>query len=367
MNLKQRINHQSFVVVLLSASLVIAACGPKEVAERPEVARPVKMITVGVNAGGETLEVPGSVFAAQSADLAFEVSGQMEARMVDEGQFVKAGDVVAKLDARDYVAQRNRAKAQRDTAKSDYDRYAEAFKGNAVTAQDVSRSKGHLDVTEADLEVAEKALDETQLRAPFGGRIVARLVEDFANVQAKEPVLSLQDESSLELRVDVAERDWVRGDSSIPREELTKIMNPRVQIASLPGREFAGYLKEMSANADPVTRTYRVTLGFEPPEGASVSPGMTGSVIVDRNSREQSGEENLSIPANTITADDVGNPFVWVVDPSSMRVRKQEVQIGELSGSNVKIAGGLSVGDQVITSGVNSLSENMLVRNLNGN
>ena len=367
MNSKQRINHQSFVVVLLSASLVIAACGPKEVAERPEVARPVKMITVGVNAEGETLEVPGSVFAAQSADLAFEVSGQMEARMVDEGQIVQTGDVVAKLDARDYVAQRNRAKAQRDTAKSDYDRYAEAFKGNAVTAQDVSRAKGHLDVTEADLKVAQKALDDTQLRTPFGGRIVARLVEDFANVQAKEPVLSLQDESSLELRVDVAERDWVRGDSSLSRAQLTEVINPRVQIASLPGREFQAYVKEMSASADPVTRTYRVTLGFESPEDASVSPGMTGSVVVDRNMRSGTAKDLLSIPANTITADDAGNPFVWVVDPASMRVRRQEVQLGELSGSNVNIASGLSVGDQVITSGVNSLSENMLVRNLNGN
>jgi RND family efflux transporter MFP subunit len=295
------------------------------------------------------------------------VSGQMEARMVDEGQIVQAGDVVAKLDARDYVAQRDRAKAQRDTANSDYERYAEAFKGNAVTAQDVSRSKGHLDVTQADLDVAQKALDETQLRAPFAGRIVARLVEDFANVKAKEPVLSLQDESSLELRVDVAERDWVRGDSSVPLAELTKKLHPRVQIASLPGREFAGYVKELSASADPITRTYRVTIGFESPEGASVSPGMTGSALVDRNSRSLLGEEGLSIPANTISADDVGNPFVWVVDPASMRVRKQEVQLGELSGSDVKIASGLSVGDQVIASGMNSLSENMLVRNLTSN
>lgn len=367
MNLKQRFNRQSFVVLLLSASVVIAACGPKEVAERPEVSRPVKIITVGVKAGGRTLEVPGSVFAAQSADLAFEVPGRMEARMVDEGQIVQAGDVVAKLDARDYVAQRNSAKAQRDTAKSDYDRYAEAFKGNAVTAQDVSRSKGRLDVTEADLNIAQKALEDAELRAPFGGRIVARLVEDFANVQAKEPVLSLQDDSSLELRVDVAERDWVRGDSSLTRAQLTERINPRVQIASLPGREFPAYVKELSASADPVTRTYRVTLGFEPPEDASVSPGMTGSVVVTRNVVHQFAEDVLSIPANTITADDAGNPFVWVVDPASMRVRKQEVQLGELTGANVRIASGLSIGDLVVTSGVNSLSENMLVRNLTSN
>ncbi len=369
MNLMRRIGSQSAasMLLLLSATVVITACGPKEVAEMPEVTRPVKMMTVGVNAGGETLEVPGSVFAAQSADLAFEVAGRMQERIVAEGQNVQTGDVVAKLDARDYVAQRDRAKAQRDTAKSDYDRYAKAFEGNAVTEQDVSRAKGRLDVTQADLDVAKKALDDTQLRAPFAGRIVARLVEDFANVQAKEPVLSLQDESSLELRVDVAERDWVRGDSGKPRDEVTRRINPRVQIASLPGREFPAYIKEMSASADPVTRTYKVTLGFEPPEDASVSPGMTGSVVVDRNMRNSAEEGVLSVPANAIVADDVGNAFVWIIDGSSMRVRKQDVVVGELSGGNARITNGLSVGDQIVISGVNSLTENMLVRDLNNN
>ena len=364
------INSCNARLVWLVASLsgFVGACGQEAPIERAEVARPIKMISIGEGAGSRTLEVPGSVSAAQSADLSFEVSGRMLARIVEEGQIVKAGEVVAKLDPRDYVSQRDGARARRDTAKADYDRYATAFEKNAVTEQQVSRSKGYLDITQAELDVAEKALQDTELRAPFGGRIARRLVDDFANVRLKQPVMVLQDESSLELRVAVAERDWVRSNSGIARDELTRRVNPRVEIASLRGRLFPAYVKELSNSADPVTRTYEVTFGFESPTDVNVSPGMTGKVIVDLYTENRAaGRASVSVPSNAVVADEEGNPYVWVVDPSTMRVARRAVEPGELSGAAVPILSGLSGGDVVVISGVNSLTDGMLVRDLAGN
>jgi RND family efflux transporter MFP subunit len=363
-------NYWSAHLVWLMASLsvFVGACGQEAPVERAEVARPIKMISIGEGAGNRTLEVPGSVSAAQSADLSFEVSGRMLARIVEEGQVVEAGEVVAKLDARDYVAQRDGARARRDTAKADYDRYTKAFEKNAVTEQQVSRSKGHFDITQAELDVAEKALQDTELRAPFGGRIARRLVDDFANVRLKQPVMVLQDESSLELRVAVAERDWARGQSDITRDELTRRINPRVEVASLRGRLFPAYVKELSNSADPVTRTYEVTFGFESPTDVNVSPGMTGKVIVDLYTENRAeGDAPVLVPSNAVVADEEGNPYVWVVDPSTMRVAKRAVEPGELSGAAVPILSGLSGGDMVVVSGVNSLADGMLVRDLGGN
>ncbi|MDH4126381.1 MAG: efflux RND transporter periplasmic adaptor subunit [Gammaproteobacteria bacterium] len=356
-------------LALLTTGLcaILAACGPADAPERPEVARPVKMITIGDTAGSATLEVPGSVFAAQSAELAFEVSGRMLARMVEEGQLVQAGDVVARLDDRDYVQQRDRERAQRDTAQADYERYAKAYQTNAVTEQQVSRAKGQFDVSQANLNVAQKALDETRIRAPFSGRIVKRLVDDFANVGAKQPVLVLQDESSLELRVNVAERDWARGDATLALDEINRRLQPRVQIASLGGRQFPARIKELSASADPVTRTYSVTFAFETPTDVRVSPGMTGSVIVDLYTQNIQGGTGVAIPGDAIVADETGKPFVWVVDESSMRVSKRSAEVGELSGKDAHILGGLSGGERIIVSGVNSLSDNMLVRSIDQN
>jgi RND family efflux transporter MFP subunit len=349
-------------------SVFVAACGQEAPPEQVEVARPIKMMSVGVGAIGGTLEVPGSVAAAQSADLSFEVSGRMMERIVEEGQLVEAGEVVAKLDSRDYVAQRNGARARRDTAKADYDRYRVAYEKNAVTEQQVSRSKGQLDVTQAEFDIAEKALQDTELKAPFAGRIARRLVDDFANVRPKEAVIVLQDESSLELRVAVAERDWGRGNTGLPREELTRRINPRVEIAARRGRFFPAYIKEASNSADPVTRTYEVTFGFENPADANISPGMTGKIIVDLYTESLAAEEGtISVPSNAIFADADGGPHVWVVDPASMRVAERAVEPGELTGAMVPILSGLSDGDIVVVSGVNSLADGMLVRDLGGN
>jgi RND family efflux transporter MFP subunit len=348
-------------------SFLLSACGPDDVVERAEVARPVKMITIGLAAADETLEIPGSIYAAQSAELGFEVAGRMSERLVEEGQVVTAGQIVAKLDARDYLVRRDRARANRDTAKADYDRYTKAYTANAVTEQEVSRAKGQFDVFQADLDVAQKALDDTGLRAPFDGRIAKRLVDDFANVNAKQAVMILQDESSLELRVDVSERDWVQGDSSLPRDEVTKRIKPRVQVASLGERFFPAYLKELSNSADPVTRTYGATFGFANPADANLSPGMTGRVIVDRYRENISAVAGLAVPSNAVIADADGHPFVWVVDAATMRVSKRPVELGELSGGNASVLSGLSSGDRVIVSGVNSVTENMLVRELESN
>ena len=348
--------------------VLVGACEQEAPVERAEVARPIKMMSISTGVGSQTLEVPGSVFAAQSAELSFEVSGRMLARIVEEGQMVAAGEVVAKLDPRDYVAQRNGARARRDTTKADYDRYRVAFEKNAVTEQLVSRSKGQLDISQAELDVAEKALQDTELRAPFAGRIARRLVDDFANVRPREPVMVLQDESSLELRVAVSERDWGRGDTSRPRDEISRRINPRVEIASHRGRLFPAYIKEASNSADPVTRTYEVTFGFQTPSDVNISPGMTGKIIIDlytENLAEAGGP--VSVPSNAVVADVDGNPYVWVVDPATMRVVKRAVEPGELSGSMMPILSGLSGGDIIVVSGVNSLTDGMLVRDLGDN
>jgi len=351
--------------VSIILSIAISACGPEEIVELAEVARPVKILTLGLATGDSTLEIPGSVHAAQSAELAFEVAGRMLERIVEEGQVVTAGDVVARIDPRDYLARRDRARATRDTTGADYERYSIAYQANAVTGQDLSRAKGQFDVAQADLDVAQKALEDTALRAPFGGRIARRLVDDFANVRAKEPVMILQDESSLELRVDVSERDWVHSDADIPRDQVTRLINPRVKIASLADHLFSAYLKEMSASADPVTRTYQVTFGFAKPDFANVSPGMTGSVIVDRARMNLQTAASMAIPVNLVVADTDENPFVWVIDAASMRTGKRPVELGEMSGGNVNVRSGLSIGDKIVASGVNSVTPNMLVRDLN--
>ena len=101
------------VAISILLSCLLGGCGPDQVVEMAEVARPVRTITIGLATGNETLQIPGSVYAVQSAELSFEVAGRMLERLVEEGQ------VVAKLDARDYQARRDGARASWSTAEDD--------------------------------------------------------------------------------------------------------------------------------------------------------------------------------------------------------------------------------------------------------
>jgi RND family efflux transporter MFP subunit len=213
-------------------------------------------------------------------------------------------------------------------------------------------------VSEAQLEIKEKAVADTELVAPFAGVMARKLVEDFANVQAKEPVLILQDNSVLEIEVAVPERDFVRGKiQNETKEAATERLAPKVIVSSLPDREFPARIKEYATTADPVTRTFPVKLNFENPEDVTILPGMTARVrvVIDP-------ESAWSVPVTAAQADENDQPYVWKVDSESMKVSKAAVELGPLTGDRVLLTGGVEKGDLVAISGVTSLREGLQVR-----
>ncbi len=348
---------------LVASSLLVAACG-EEPAEVPEeVARPIKIVTFGSEAEGFTLEYSGTVAAAQRSDMGFEVQGRVTEFLVSSGEAVTEGQVLARLDPVDYQAELDKAVANRNAAEADFRRYQQAFDENAVTEQDLDLAKRNLDVAEASLRSAQKALSDTELKAPFTGVIAQKLVNDFANVQAKEPVLVLEDDSSLEIDVNIPEQDWARAKPDIPIEERSRRARPRVVIPAIANRSFPATLKELDTTADPVTRTYQVTFAFAKPDDVIVRPGMTGSVVltVPTDIVTEDLATSQSIPSAAVRSDDQGNAFVWLVG-DDMRVSKQPVSVGELAGDGIRVVGGLEPGSRIAASGVHNLREGMLVK-----
>jgi RND family efflux transporter MFP subunit len=345
------------------ACIVLVACEQEIVEEVAPVTRPVKLLTIGALAGGSTLEFPGSISATQDAKISFEVAGQIIELPVSEGDDVEAGAVLAKLDNRDYAAARDRALAQRNAARADFNRYDEAYKADAVTAQDLDLAKRNLDVAQADLTTAQKGVDDAILRAPFAGRVAIKYVEAFETVQAKQAILLLQDESGLEIDVAIAERDWARAEPGLTNEQLTERMKPRVVVSSIPGREFPARIISKASAADPVTRTYAVTLAFDKPGDLNISPGMTGKVVI--MVREGVAiDTGVLIPSAAVLADAENTPYVWVVSPGGNTVNRRTVAVGQISGDSIRITSGLKNGDEIAISGVHSLVEGMPVRAL---
>jgi RND family efflux transporter MFP subunit len=358
-----RTGSGSVLVGLVLAGLVLAGmgCGQEPVEAPAEVSRPVKMLTLGAGAAGGVREYPGSVKATQNSEMAFEVPGRITEFPVDEGMQVEKGGLLARLDPRDFEADRDATVARMNMAKAEYERYMKLYEDNAVSLQDLDVKRRNFEVTESRVRTAEKAVQDTELRAPFSGRVAKKLVEDFQNVQAKETILILQDESGFELIVNLPEGDAVLADPGLSLEERTKRATPRVAIGTLPGRTFPARIKEFATTADPVTRTYDASFAFEPPAGVSIRSGMTGKVIVNLPGDETG---RFSVPTNAVTSDESGNPFVWKVDPDSLRVSRVSVTVGEMSGSKIEISAGLVQGDRIAVSGVSNLREGMLVRPL---
>lgn len=344
-------------------SLLMAACGEKPVEAPEEVARPVKIIAFGGGGDTATLEYSGTIAAAQRSDMGFEVPGRVTEFLVSAGEVVEEGRVLARLDPADYEAELDKAVANRNAADADFERYQQAYNENAVTQQDLDVARRNLDVANASLRTARKALSDTELKAPFAGVVAQKLVNDFANVQAKEPILVLEDDSSLEVDVNVPERDWAQAKPNLTLAERSERAKPRVRITAIPDRVFPAVAKEIDTTADPVTRTYSVTFSFAKPTDVIVRPGMTAAIVMSVPPDVTSDEMSLgtALPSAAVRSDEAGNAFVWRVG-DDMRVSKQPVEVGELSGDNVRVLSGLEPGTRIAASGVHNLREGMLVK-----
>jgi RND family efflux transporter MFP subunit len=325
------------------------------------------MMTVGDGALEVTWEYPGEIKAVRSVNLGFEVPGRIIELPIQDGLNVNEGDLLGRLDPSDYEAARDAALAQRKAMRSAYVRARKIFDEGAGSQAEVDKTLRDITVAEQDLKKAQKALDDTMLKAPYSGMVGEKLGDIFQNVQAMEAVLVFQDITSLEMDVTVPERDFVRLKKGLSTEERTTIARPEVAISTVPDRLFPASLKSFTTTADPVTRTYKATFAFDNPGDVNILPGMTARVLLNPQPEvleEYTSLGGISIPLVATSGDEQGNAYVWLVDPDSMRVTRKLVTLGEIFDEQVMITGGLQNGDRIAISGVASLQEGVKVRPL---
>jgi len=359
--LKQRDFRRGTLTVLLMglvALLVLAGGCGNNAEQAEEVVRPVKLMTIGTDGAGGQREYPGRVAAAEEVLMGFEVPGRIVEFPVMEGQEVTAGTLMARLDDRDFVAQLDSETARRNEARADFERNQALYERDAISLRDLEVVRRRYEVTEANLRQAEKAVADTRLLAPFDGRVSSRKVENNENVQAKQPVVMFLDDSTLEIKASVPETDFLklRGAGSV--ENMTEILSPQVEISAAPGTLIPAYIKEMRNTADPVTRTYEVTLGFTSPAGLAVASGMTAKIIATLPVGEAG---RIMVPASAVTGDPEGNSLVWVFNADGGVVNARLVTVGEMSAGSIEILSGLAEGDRIAVLGAKNLTEGMRV------
>lgn len=346
-------------LVVLAAGFGPLGCGKQEEPEQKELIRPVKFFEVGHSGKGTAIEFSGKIKASQEVDMSFEVPGRIIEFPVTEGQRVSKGALLARLDPRDYQIRLDAARADLNAARADYERARELYENNTISRRDLDVARRNFEKARAGTDSAEKAVKDTRLTAPFEGLIARTLTDNFQNIQAKQAVLSIHDDTSLEMLVDIPEQDLTRLKTDTSAAKLNQTYHPEILVSSLPGRTFPAEFREASTVADPTTRTFEVTFGFEPPTDVTILPGMTARLRIT----EKSGPtDTIYIPAKAVFASPEKQSMVWKIDPSARQVTAVPVTVGNMAGADIRVNEGLAPGDLIAVSGVHQLRDGMTVR-----
>ena len=339
-------------------ALLLGACGEDEAPQAaPDPVRPVKTVVVAGGGSGAMRSFPGRVDAARQVELSFSVPGKLQELPVKEGQRVEEGEVLASLDPTDYRTVVTDQQARFDKAQAEFRRAEELIQKNFISRQDYDALRSTLRSATASLERAKVDLGYTVMKAPFSGRVAQRYVENFTEVQAKEPVLALQDTDDLEVKFQVPE-NLMRLAREGRARDLVKVS---ARFDGAGDRSFPLAYKEVSTRADPQTQTFQATYTLPAPDDVTLLPGMTASVDVDM-SAIRSGSEVFTLPVSAVVGDTTKTPTVWVVNEESMTVSPRSVEVGAMSGERISVTAGLEPGDRVVVAGVSFLRDGMKVR-----
>jgi len=345
----------------LTLTAVLAACQPsEEIQPKPEPVRPVRVLTVEKLPGGETVTLTGNIQAQDDVALAFRVGGQLIERNVNVGDRLRAGQVVARLDA---VNERNAVDAARANlagamarlveARNTVARYqpmlargfvARAQFDRAVEARDAAQAQ--VDAVQAQVNTAENQLGFTTLVADGPGTVTARGAEPGEVVAAGAMIVRLARQSGRDAVFDVPAR-VIEAASAEDRVTVTLSSDPRITTT--------GRVREVSPQADPVTRTFKVRVGLAtPPEAMRLGSTVTGAIALG-------GTAGIKIPTAALTATG-GAPAVWTLDPASNTVALRNVEVVRYELDRVLVSQGLEPGELVVTAGVQTLRPGQEVR-----
>ncbi len=341
-------------VVMPMLSLVLLACDAEQEAPEREVMRPVKTIMLE-EAAGMTRKFPASIESSRRVELSFRVPGKLSELLVHEGDKVQAGQLLAVLDPKDYQLALDDAEAESARAKGDWERAKVLVVDGHLSRSDFDHYESVFQQALAALQQARLNRSYTELKAPIEGTIAKRYIQNFEELAAKQEVISLRDNSELEVRVDVPEQimsllvlNYAEGN-----DEGLWVSFPAASEQRFPLRT-----KEIATRADPKTQTFQARMTFAAPEQLNVLPGMSAVVIADLESMS-ADTLRVSLPAAAIDQRQ-GQTRLWLYQPETGTATPRAVTVGpQVGGDKVDIIEGLEMGDRIIVAGVGSLNETM--------
>jgi len=352
-------------VLLLPVITLMSACQEVQTTNdqgKSPLVRPAKIVSVLSSGLSFNRTYPGTLEAAEKAELAFRVSGQVSSLPARAGLRVKKGELLARLDDTDYRNSFDERKARFDLANIQHQQSKKLFKQKLSSQLQSDQSAAELKSAQAALDQARTNVDYTELLAPFDGVVAQVDIQNFQTVQAMSPIIKLQNDIALDIQFSVPET-IISQLRRVEDPEVIESICGKVSFSAHPGRTFKACHKEHESIPDPVTRNYSAVFSLKSISELSLLPGMTASIEIDFTPfLADQNNQILFVPIESVFEKD-GKQWVWKVDEES-RAQIQEITPGRFENDLLEIKSGLSVQDKIIAAGVSFVRQGLQVKPL---
>jgi len=351
------------LAAILASAALLVACQREVAKPEPEI-RPVRSLTIEKRAAGSTVAITGTVQAQTEVNESFRIDGRLIERLVNVGDTVRPGQLIARLDPQNEESGVHGARAQVEAARarevealSSFQRMRDLVAEDAVSRAQFEQADALLQTAQAQVQtaqsqlaLAQNRLGYTRLFATVAGVVTARGPEPGEVVSPGRMVVQVAREGGRDAVFDV------------PAQVKDSVPNSPEIIVALsddPKVTAKGRVREVSPRADPVTGTFAVRVRLlDPPPSMRLGSTVTGRVRMD-------APPGIELPATALVRAD-GKTAVWVFDKGTGTVSLRNIEVRNADATSVQVAGGLNPGEVVVTAGVQALRPGQKVRLLEG-
>ena len=326
-------------IILLATAMLMCACGN----EKSKVTLHSVMTVKPERADGELQKhFSGIVKENAETSLGFKTAGQIERILVKEGDHVRKGQLLARLDAKDYQLGVNAAQIQYDQLKNEVERMRQLYEGKSLSGNDFEKAVSGLEQLGIQLQANKNKLDYTRLYAPQDGIIQSVNFEQAEMVNAGTPVFTLLDLHQMEVEVSLPQSVYALRDRFADIQCVAAGQTYPLHLISIIPKADNNQLYTTKLSLGKV----RLTAG----QNVDVSISMTATVV-----------DNMVLPLSCIF-EDAGKTCVWTVSADSV-VHRQEVGVsGTDDVGRAIITSGLTGQENIVRAGTNALRDGEKVK-----
>lgn len=331
---------KSFINLSLVALLLLTGCGKEKPAAAP-ASRTRNVQVAAVQGGGaqQVLRATGTVVPADEVKLAFKIGGILAQASVKEGDAVKVGQVLARLNTVEIDANVAQAQIALAKAERDYARAERLQQDSVVTLAQLQDARSGLDAAREQLRIAQFNRQYSIVTAPVSGRILRQLAQPGELISPGAPVYLLG----------ATGKGWVVRAGLSDREVVQVRVGDKasIRLSAFPGVTYEARITEIGAILDATTGSYPVELVITPKPGQTFVAGIVAQADIE----PRVADKALRIPVEALLQADGENGVVYMLGADGKTVKRQPVKVATLRGTEVVLTEGPAPGTQVVTAG----------------